>query len=130
VVVDSAHSWARGAPDSELVSEYERLDIALDRLVKLAALLSCPIVTVAERNRASRTSGGIAASAGSRHFEYWAESVLSLCYEKDSDSPPSPTPAGEVPMLLIIEKNRNGGSGKKIPLIFNGSRMRFGEVAR
>jgi hypothetical protein len=33
-------------------------------------------------------------------------------------------------MLLIIEKNRNGGSGKKIPLIFNGSRMRFGEVAR
>jgi replicative DNA helicase len=130
LVIDSLHSWAMRMPGVEDTSEYDRLDRALDVLVRLAAEVSCPILIVAERNRASRVSGGVAAGAGTRHIEFWSESVLGLSYEKDADTPPAPGPAGEVPMVLSIDKNRSGGSGKRIKLTFNGSRMRFGELGK
>src|SRR5207247_9827457 len=45
--------------------------------------LQCPVLAIAERNRAKMSVGGLDASAGSRRFEYGAESVLALNREKD-----------------------------------------------
>ncbi len=121
VVVDSVHSWSEGAPID--ASEYDRLNAALATLRALARELNCPVVGVAERNRASMASGGLSAGAGSRKFEYGAETVLDLGREKDSP----PNAAGEVDIEIIIAKNRNGSPGRKIPLKFHGALQRFRE---
>ncbi|HLZ73338.1 MAG TPA: DnaB-like helicase C-terminal domain-containing protein [Dehalococcoidia bacterium] len=121
LVIDSLHSWAdaiaEGAP------EYEALNVALSALRGLAQTLSCAVLAIAERNRASMTSGGLSAGAGSRKLEYGGETVLGLSREKDTP----PDAAGEVEVTLTIEKNRNGSPGRKLPLRFHGALQRFRE---
>lgn len=122
LVVDSVHAWVDGAPTT--LSEYERLNLGLSSLRNLAQTLNCPILAVAERNRASMVGGGMSASAGSRKFEFGGESVLGL--ERPKDTPPDA--AGEVPTILTIEKNRTGSPGRKIDLRFHGALQRFREA--
>ena len=88
------------------------------------AELTCPILAVAERNRASMQSGGISAGAGSRKLEYTPESVWDL--QRDPDA--APDAQGEVPVTLRLVKNRNGAAGRKIPLRFHGGLQRFREA--
>jgi replicative DNA helicase len=124
VVVDSLHSWAESnAGDSD---EYNAINAGIAYLRTLAKQLDCPILVVAERNRASMSKGGLSASAGSRKFEYSGESVIDLTV--DQDAPSSPT--GEVEVVLKLAKNRNGRAGVKIPLRFHGALQRFTEVER
>jgi len=54
--VDSIHAWADGSPGG--APEYERLGAAVDALRALSATLSCAVLAVAERNRASMDRGG------------------------------------------------------------------------
>jgi len=123
IVIDSIHSWAESFPTNEGGSEYDTLNYALKSLRDLAAALACPVLGIAERNRGSREKGGIAASAGSRKFEYGAETVLSL--ERKDDVQPDAN--GEVPVTLKLEKNRNGAAGRSVPLKFHGALQRFTE---
>jgi replicative DNA helicase len=120
IVVDSVHSWAEGAPGGE---EYDRLNAHLAALRKLAARLSCPILTVAERNRAN-SSGGLSAAAGSRKFEYGGESVFDLASKEDSTDDAN----GERPITLKLAKNRHGTPGKRIELRFHGALQSFREA--
>jgi replicative DNA helicase len=121
IVVDSVHSWSEQS-DSNL-SEYDRLNAALLALGNLARALDVPILAVAERNRMSMSAGGMSASAGTRKFEYAAESVFELNREKDTP----PDAAGEVPLTLTLSKNRNGSPGRTIKLKFHGALQRFRE---
>jgi len=122
IVVDSGHSWAyalaEGAP------EYDALNAGLDALGRVAAQLGCAVLVIAERNRAAMASGGLHAAAGSRKFEYQAESVLDLARRKDAE----PNAAGEVAITLTIEKNRNGSPGRVVPLTFCGPLQRYTEA--
>jgi replicative DNA helicase len=120
LVVDSVHSWAEAAPAE--VDEYTALNDGLAALRRIARNLQCPVLAIAERNRAKMSAGGLDASAGSRRFEYGAESVLALNREKDEGAD------GEAKITLTIEKNRNGASGRRINLLFNGALQRFTEV--
>jgi hypothetical protein len=120
LVVDSVHSWAEAAPTD--VDEYTALNDGLAALRRIARNLQCPVLAIAERNRAKMSVGGLDASAGSRRFEYGAESVLALNREKDEGAD------GEAKITLTIEKNRNGASGRRISLLFNGALQRFNEV--
>ncbi|MBI4499025.1 MAG: hypothetical protein HY689_14140 [Chloroflexi bacterium] len=122
LIVDSVHAWVDSAPTA--LSEYERLNLGLSSLRNLAQTLKCAILAVAERNRASMNAGGLSASAGSRKFEFGGESVLGL--ERPKDTPPDG--AGEVPIVLTIEKNRAGSPGRKIALRFHGALQRFREA--
>jgi replicative DNA helicase len=122
LALDSIHTWADGAPVD--VPEYERVSAAVDALRTLAAELSCPILAVTERNRASMQSGGLSAGAGSRKLEYAAESVWDL--QRDPEA--LPDAAGEVPVTLRLAKNRNGAAGHKIALRFHGGLQRFREA--
>jgi len=122
VVVDSVHSWAEFEPEG--AAEYDALNAGLAALRRIARTLTCPVIAIAERNRPSMKEGGISAAAGSRKFEYGGESVLSLSRDKDSAA----DAAGDTPVTLMIEKNRNGAPGKKIKLLFNGALQRFREA--
>jgi replicative DNA helicase len=122
VVVDSVHSWAEGMPGD--VDEYLALGEGLRALRRVAQVLECPVLAIAERNRAGMKEGGLSASAGSRKFEYGGESVLSLSREKENNADAT----GEVSVTLTIEKNRNGAPGKKIRMLFNGALQRFTEA--
>jgi replicative DNA helicase len=119
IVVDSVHSWAEAAPVD--VDEYTALNDGLAALRRIARNLNCPVLAIAERNRAKMSAGGLDASAGSRRFEYGAESVLALNRDKDEGAD------GEAKVTLTIEKNRNGAAGKRLPLLFNGALQRFTE---
>lgn len=122
LVVDSLHSWAEGyAPD---VPEYESLNAGLAALRQIAALLNCPVLAVAERNRVSMDKGGLSAGAGSRKIEYGAESVLDLDCDKDVREDAN----GEKPVSLRLAKNRNGAAGRKVALRFHGALQRYVEA--
>jgi replicative DNA helicase len=121
IVVDSVHSWAEGNADQ--ATEYDGLNLALAYLRALSATLSCPILAVAERNRASMGKGGLNAGAGTRKLEYGATSVLDLSREDDARE----DAAGEVPVALKLAKNRNGPAGKRVNLKFHGARQAFRE---
>lgn len=88
----------------------------------LAQQLNCPVLGIAERNRAAMDKGGMAASAGSRKFEYAAETVLDLSRSDDG-------PDGEVTVTLAIQKNRNGGTSENVQLVFDGSHQHFMELS-
>jgi len=122
LVVDSVHSWVEGMPGN--VDEYTALNAGLGALRRVAQELTCPVLAIAERNRLSMKDGGLSAAAGSRRFEYGAESVLSLSREDKSVVDAT----GEVPVTLTIEKNRHGAPGKRIKMTFNGALQRFTEV--
>jgi replicative DNA helicase len=124
LVVDSVHSWAEGIPGD--LDEYTRLGLALQSLRVLARSVGCPILAIAERNRASMTKGGLSASAGHRSFEYGAESMLELNRAEDAVEDAS----GEVSVRLRIAKNRHGSPNRTIPLLFHGALQRFREADR
>lgn len=122
IIIDSVHSWAEAQPME--VTEYERLSAAIAGLRGLASSLQCAVLGVAERNRGAMEKGGLSASAGSRKFEYGAESVLDLHRAEDARQ----DAAGAVDVTLKIQKNRNGAAGRTFRLKFYGAVQRF-EVA-
>ena len=122
IVIDSVHSWAEGLAGDQ--PEYEALNTAIATLRTLASVLACPVVGIAERNRGAMEKGGLLASAGSRKFEYGAESVLDLSRKEGAAS----DTAGEIDVKLTIAKNRNGAVGCSIGLKFHGALQRFREA--
>jgi replicative DNA helicase len=123
IVMDSIHSWASGWQSP--ISEYETLNEALDKIRQIASSLDMPALCVAERNRASMQLGGQSASAGSRRFEYGAESVIELNRNKDDSEPDS---YGDIPVNIKVSKNRHGVAAGKIEVLFNGRTQRFHEA--
>ena len=123
VVVDSAHSWAAGFR-SDTQSEYDGLTSALTDLRTLASLMEGPVIAIAERNRASRKQAGMDAAAGTRSFEYGAETVISLEVKED-ESAPSPD---EKRVNAHIQKNRHDASGVYAKLAFHGALQQYQEV--
>lgn len=121
LLVDSAHSWADSSPCESV--EYDALNACLNALRGIAHELRCPALVVAERNRSSMKQGGLNAIAGTRKFEYIAESILDLTRD---DLPPDGR--GFVNVLVKVMKNRHGAPGPEIALQFHGGRQRFEEL--
>ena len=124
MVLDSGHAWAAGL-DMSGASEYDRLNAAIGGLHDLARMMGIPILITAERSRAAMATGGQNAAAGTRTWEYRAETVLDLS-PPDGDKN-TPTPAGgERRLILSIHKNRHG---PPLPfgsvLDWNGALQRF-----
>jgi replicative DNA helicase len=129
IVIDSVHSWAAAGPS--VLDEYERLNEALASLRIVAGRLGCPVLAVAERNRASMKGGGLNASAGSRKFEYAAQSVFDLSEPEDEKGGAGagvPLAADEKPVDLRVVKNRAGAAGKRLRLAFHGALQRYTEA--
>ena len=94
VVIDSIHSWAEGGTDA--ANEYEALNHGIAGLRGLAHDLNCPVLAIAEQNRASMGKGGVSAGAGSRKIEYGSETVLDLSRDDKTEAPL----AGATPIKL------------------------------
>lgn len=124
LIVDSIHSWAEAMTPDGGATEYDGLNAALAALRAIAHKLACPVLAVAERNRATMAKGGLNAGAGSRKLEYGAETVLDL--KRDLDTRPDGN--GEVPVTLAFSKNRNGAAGREVELLFHGALQRFREA--
>ena len=122
IVMDSLHSWVESSASG--VTEYEALNAGLARLREIAQYLTCPLLVISERNRASAESGGVNAGAGTRRIEYGAEIVFDLHREKDA----VPGGQGEVPVSLRFAKNRHGAPGETVPLHFYGALQKFQEI--
>ena len=120
MVIDSGHAWASGL-DMGGAPEYDRLNEAIGGLHSLARMMGIPILITAERNRASMATGGQNAAAGTRTWEYRAETVIGLEIAKDDKN--KPIPNGQV--TLHIEKNRHGPPGYGTALTFDAPLMRF-----
>ena len=123
LVIDSLHSWAEGAFSGG--SEYEILNTALAVLRRLSAALACPILVVSERNRDSMERGGQSAGAGTRKIEYSAETVIDIKRAADA----KPDGAGELPVVVTLNKNRHGATGKPLEMRFNGALQKFEETS-
>lgn len=122
IVVDSLHSWVEGIADE--AQEYESLNTGIAALRRLAHLMDCPVLAVAERNRGAMADGGLSAGAGTRKIEYGAETVIDL----QRDPKQVENGAGEVEINLCLHKNRHGAAGKSVQLIFNGALQSFSEL--
>lgn len=126
LVIDSVHSWANGLPSD--ASEYDTLNIALDSLRQITANLECPALCIAERNRASKDSGGQAASAGTRRFEYGAESVIELHRDMSAAADANAEYSGDIAVTVKVSKNRHGTLTAGIKTLFNGRTQAFREA--
>jgi len=121
VIVDSLHTWAAADPRTAGVSEYESLNLALGDLQRLATALEAPVLVVAERNRPSMTNAGQSSAKGSGRIEYSAESIVSLNRELDNAGEWTHDAGGEYHLFAKVAKNRNGRTGPKVALRFNGA---------
>jgi len=124
MVIDSGHAWASGL-DMAGAPEYDRLNAAIGGLHDLARMMGIPILVTAERNRAAMATGGQNAAAGTRTWEYRAETVIDLS-PPDGDKNTPTTIGGERRLVLSIHKNRHG---PPLPagtsLDWNGALQRF-----
>ena len=123
MVIDSGHAWASGL-EMAGAPEYDRLNAAIGGLHDLARMMGIPILITAERNRASMVTGGQNAAAGTRTWEYRAETVLDL--SPDPDPKVASPIGGERRLILSIHKNRHGPPLPVGPsLDWNGALQRF-----
>lgn len=123
IVVDSLHSWAESALPVE--NEYEALNTAVSKLREIAGRLNCPVLAIAERNRAAMKAGGQSAGAGTRKIEYASESVIEL--DRSPEAVPDANDSVEV--KLTLSKNRNGATTAGLRLRFRGACQEFTEAA-
>ena len=100
-----------------------QLNAAIADLRALTGRNGVPILATVERNRATMTSDGQHAGAGTRKIEFGAASVLAID-RKEGDQENT---EGDVPVTLKISKNRHGAPGKKISMRWNGALQRFAE---
>jgi len=128
IVVDSLHSWA-DAVSSGGVDEYERIGQACATLRQVAAALTCPVIAIAERNRSSMGKGGQNSGAGSRKIEYGAETVIGLnATTTDDEGCPVYDARGETEVKAVFGKNRHGGTGKPVSLMFHAACQSYREL--
>lgn len=123
LIVDSVHSWVQGAAGD--AAEYEALTQGVQALQHVAAQLKCPILAIAERNRASMEKGGVSGAAGSRKLEYGSESVLELDRKPEGERWSG---GAEAQIQVRLSKNRHGAIGRPMVLMFSGATQRFREA--
>jgi hypothetical protein len=103
IALDSVHSWVSGF-NAGTAEEYDALNIGLDAIRMTAQKLDAAALCIAERNRGTMRTGGQSASAGTRRFEYGAESVIEL--DRDLDNKADAHGNGDI--KLKVSKNRHG----------------------
>jgi hypothetical protein len=128
LVIDSGHAWAAGI-DAVGITEYDRLNATINALHGFARQEKVAVLLTAERNRASMETGGQHAAAGTRTWEYRAETVLELTDpdRKDKDARARDAPPTQPRRLTIdISKNRHGAPLHwGVPVMWDGRVQTF-----
>ena len=128
IIVDSVTDWANGIasliPGSS--TEYQIMETALTSLKQMSALIPCPIIGIAHKNRNSQNGSAessLFSGKGTGRFEYVSESLWSL----DPTEEKSNAMGDSKEVILTLAKNRHGAKGAKVHFKFEGRLMEFRE---
>jgi replicative DNA helicase len=108
----------------------EMVTMLTEWLRALACDLNCTVIAITAQNRASYDrgeKGGMASAKESGDIEYTCDVMLALTEDKDKNRI---APPGQTPILLHVDKNRQGRRGQQIALNFWPDRQQFTEVER
>lgn len=106
----------------------ETVTMLTEWLRALACDLNCTVIAIAAQNRTNYTrseSGSMASAKESGDIEYTCDVMLALTEDKDKSRV---APPGQTPILLHVDKNRQGRRGQQIALNFWPDRQQFTEV--
>lgn len=106
----------------------EVVTMLTERLRSLAGELDCAVIAIAAQNRANYSrgdQGALASAKESGDIEYTCDVLMALTEDKDKNRV---TPAGMTPILLNVDKNRQGQRGKFVALDFWPDRQQFTEA--
>ncbi len=125
IVVDYLQAMVkRTAIGAEASDVRERIDRFTPELRAIGEQYGCAILAISSQNRAGYAGGGMAAMKESGDIEYNSDAVLTLSKLDDRElkargyditHDPRTTP-----LKLVVEKNRQGMTGRPIPLLLNG----------
>lgn len=123
LVIDSVSSWVRSRVAATGETEYQAISAVLEWLRGFAGANKIAIVAIAEQNRAQRDTTQQSAAAGSRGWEYLAETMFALNRDSDADDEEN------IAVSLTLAKNRIGAQGRCIEMVFESGFMRFSEAS-
>lgn len=107
----------------------EIVTLVVKQFRALAIELECSVVAISSQSRSgytrSETQGALASAKESGDIEYCADVLLALTEDKDKNRV---APPGQTPILLHVDKNRQGEKNKSIAYNFLGARQMFTEV--
>lgn len=125
IVVDYLQAFTkRMGTGTETADLRERVDRFTPRLRALGEKYGSAILAISSQNRAGYVAGGMSAMKESGDIEYNADAVLTLskidkeelkAWQSDLTHDPSTTP-----LKLMVDKNRQGMTGKPIKLLLYG----------
>ena len=106
----------------------ETVTMITERLRSLACELNCTVIAITAQNRASYNrsdNGAIASAKESGDIEYTCDVLIALTEDKDKNRI---SPLGQMPILLHIDKNRQGRRGQPVALNFWPDYQQFTQV--
>lgn len=118
IVIDYLQAWVkRDASGGAEVRE--RVDRFVPTLRAIGEHYGCAVLAISSQNRANYATGGMGAMKESGDIEYNADAVLSLARSSDKELLAA-APYGRTPLMLTIDKNRQGLTGRPIALTLHG----------
>jgi len=129
LVIDYLQAFAkRGAAHADAADVRERIDRLTPALRALGEQHSCAILAISSQNRAGYAGGGMTSMKESGDVEYNGDVVMTL--GRVDDRTGVPRTDGLTPLRLCVEKNRQGMTGKPLPLLLHGDRCMIEEEDR
>jgi len=117
---------ARGADTSDV---RERIDRLTPELRRLGEVYGCAVVAISSQNRSGYAAGGMSAMKESGDIEYNADVTMTLARPSEKDAKAGQAiPPGLTPLILTVEKNRQGLTGQPIRLAMHGDRCTITEM--
>jgi replicative DNA helicase len=82
---------------------------------------NCAILAISSQNRSGYTAGGMASLKESGDLEYGCDVLMTLARPEEKNGEKKPPPAdGSVRLKLVVDKNRQGMTGRPIPVRLHG----------
>ncbi len=132
IVLDYLQAFAKRAVTSAEASDLrERIDRFTPELRAIGEQYGCAVLAISSQNRAGYAVGGMAALKESGDIEYGADVIMTLCKVDEEDIGRGQRKGVPVnyatmrdprltPLKLVIEKNRQGLTGRPISLLLHG----------
>jgi len=125
IVVDYLQAMVkRQATGAQASDVRERIDRFTPELRAIGEQYECAVLAISSQNRAGYAGGGMAAMKESGDIEYNSDAVLTLSKLDDKEIKERAYDITQdprtIPLKLVVEKNRQGMTGRPIALLLDG----------
>jgi replicative DNA helicase len=125
IVVDYLQAMVkRQATGAQASDVRERIDRFTPELRAIGEQYECAVLAISSQNRAGYVGGGMAAMKESGDIEYNSDAVLTLSKLDDKEIKERAYDITQdprtIPLKLVVEKNRQGMTGRPIALLLDG----------